>query len=283
MKIECAFLDSGTGGIPYMLYLKKHHPKITCTYLADCKNFPYGEKTQEQIVECSSSAIKTIIQKWNVSTVIIACNTISVSALSKLRSIFPDISIVGTVPAIKLASELSKNKRIGLLATKATVESEYCKNLQKEFAQDCHLFSRADATLVSFIEKNLFTASEEEKLEAVRPAVNYFIENDCDTVILGCTHFIHFATLIEKLANGKFITVDSRDGVINQALKVIEDNRQSKNRSDVKIKNENIFTLALDFLDNTKDCSLYVSATDKNLEHYKNICTHFSIPWAGVI
>src|SRR5574344_424067 len=150
--IDFAFLDSGTGGLPYLKCLKEKSPNSCCIYVGDTKNFPYGEKTKDQIIENSANCIKKIIEKWNPNVIVIACNTISVTALEEFRKRFPTKPFVGTVPAIKPASLISKTRKIGLLATNATVNHPYTKNLQKEFASDCQMISRGDPDLISFIE-----------------------------------------------------------------------------------------------------------------------------------
>ena len=139
MRTECidfAFLDSGTGGIPYMLALKEKQPAARCIYLGDTAHFPYGEKAPEAVTACAAHTIGAIIQKWQPRTIVIACNTISVTSLADLRALFPHTPIVGTVPAIKLAAERTHNKRIGLLATNATVKHPYCAHLVHDFASD---------------------------------------------------------------------------------------------------------------------------------------------------
>ena len=135
--IDFAFLDSGTGGIPYMLALKKLLPRAKCVYLGDTAHFPYGQKSNQEVTACASEVIETIVRTWNPKAVVIACNTISVTSLEPLRKLFPDLPIVGTVPAVKLAAAVTKNKRIGLLATNATVNHPYCKKLADDFAGDC--------------------------------------------------------------------------------------------------------------------------------------------------
>jgi len=269
--IDFAFLDSGTGGIPYMLYLKEKSPSSKCLYLADSKNFPYGEKTTEQITNCSSQAVSLVTERWHPKAIVIACNTISVTALNELREKFPEVPIVGTVPAIKLAAEVTKNKRIGLLATNATVRHPYNKRLAEEFASDCTVFSRGDAELISFIEHDLFTATDEEKKQAVRPAVDFFKQNGCDTIILGCTHFVHLAEVIQHEAGDGVRVVDSREGVARQALKV-ESRAEEKD----------------DHSDNTagiQDCTLFVTGftQKKDAEEYSALCKNLSIPFGGLL
>ncbi|MCR4580210.1 MAG: glutamate racemase, partial [Treponema sp.] len=197
--VDFAFIDSGIGGIPYMTSLLQRKPSASCVYVADTANFPYGEKTHEEVTSCVTSLVKKISEGFSPSVIVIACNTMSVNALDSLRKSFSEVKFVGTVPAIKLASSISKKRRIGLLATKATCENPYNLELQKKFAADCLLVNRPDPELVSYIEHNAFTASRTECLEAVRPAVDFFRDQKCDVMILGCTHFLNFTDIFEEV------------------------------------------------------------------------------------
>ena len=267
--VDFAFLDSGTGGIPYMTALKAKQPDACCIYLGDTIHFPYGEKTTEEITECASGAIRLIVKKWNPKTIIIACNTISVTALTQLRKLFPEIPIVGTVPAIKLAAKISKNRKIGFLATNASVNSPYSQKLIDDFASDCKVVRRGDPELIRFVEKDFFTATEEEKLNAVKPALDFFKKEDCDTIILGCTHFTHIADVMQKAAGNNVNIIDSRDGVANQALRVEE----LKNQETCSAEGE-------DF----EDMAFFVTkATPEEEKEYKALCKTLNIPWGGVI
>lgn len=270
--IDFAFLDSGTGGIPYMLLLKEKSPESRCVYLGDTVHFPYGEKSFEEIVRCSSEAIDTIVKNWNPRAVIIACNTISVTALDELRKLHPDLPIIGTVPAIKLAAKVSLNKKIGFLATNASVNHKYSEKLIEDFASDCTVFKRGDPELIDFIEHRLFTASKEEKIEAVMPAVEYFNSNGCDTIILGCTHFTHMAREIEEAFASKswkkVFVVDSRDGVSNHALDVIKTAPEKEGRNNLP-----------------EDMTFFVTNLkgDADRTEYETLCKRFNIPFGGCI
>ncbi len=272
-RIDFAFLDSGTGGIPYMLELKKKSPESKCVYLGDTVHFPYGEKTFEEIVECSSSVISTIIKKWNPRSIIIACNTISVTALDTLRKIYKDLPIVGTVPAIKLAAKVSVNRKIGFLATNASVNHKYSDKLIEDYASDCEVYKRGDPDLISFIEHKFFVASQEEKIAAVKPAVDYFCSLGCDTIILGCTHFTHMAKEIEDYfsskMNCKVFVVDSRDGVANHALEILPAIKDCKESSGELPEDMSFFVTSLN--------------GEEDRREYETLCRNFSIPFGGVI
>ena len=193
IRIDFAFLDSGTGGLPYLLHLKEKSPHSNCVYVADTKNFPYGEKDTPRIIEAACSAAELTVKRFKPAAFVIGCNTISVTALEELRRRFFPVPFVGTVPAIKRAASLTKNGKIGLLATRRTIEELYTAELAERYAANCTLISRADPDLIDFVEHGFFTASDAEKEQAVRPALDFFLKHDADTVVLGCTHFLHIA------------------------------------------------------------------------------------------
>ena len=219
---DFVFIDSGVGGIPYMTTLLQRKPDADCVYVADTENFPYGEKSHEQVVNCVLELVEKIRWQFSPKVIVVACNTMSVNALDALRETFPNVKFVGTVPAIKLAASLSKKRRIGLLATKATCENPYNIELRNKFASDCTVVNRADPELISFIEHNAFTASREECLKAVKPAVDFFRGQGCDAIILGCTHFLNFTDVFDKACKPDIKVVDSVDGVVRHALEVVE-------------------------------------------------------------
>lgn len=218
--VNFAFLDSGIGGLPYLTYLKEKKPSARCIYIGDTKHFPYGEKPKSSIIENSCSCVEKIIARWNPHTIVVACNTISVTALEEMRRRFPNTPFVGTVPAVKPAGLLSQKRCIGLLATTATVHHPYTKDLCSRFAPDCRIVPRADSELISFIEHRFFSAPEEERIAAVRPAVDFFRENGCDVIVLACTHFLNMADYIRSYAGKDIAVVDSREGVARHALAV---------------------------------------------------------------
>lgn len=262
MAVNFAFLDSGTGGLPYLLHLKQKFPKANCVYLADTKNFPYGQKTSEQIIDCAKKICNLIIKKYNPHAIIIACNTISVTALNSLRKTFPMVHFIGTVPAIKPAALLSKTKKIGLLATNATVNNPYTLKLEKDFASDCEIITRGDPELISFIEHKFFQASEEERFLAVKPAVDFFKNNNCDVIVLACTHFLNMVDYIKKYAGVSIQVVDSREGVVNRALAL-----ESINIEDTQIGKT----------------SLYVTSVleDNDIKTYVDFCKNLNITFGG--
>ncbi|SFI60113.1 glutamate racemase [Treponema bryantii] len=261
---DFVFIDSGVGGIPYMMKLLEKKPDASCVYVADTANFPYGEKTHEQVVKCVTDLVGKIISKFAPKVIVLACNTMSVNALDTLRTDFPSVNFVGTVPAIKLAASLSKKRRIGLLATKATCENPYNIELKNKFASDCVLVTRGDGQLVSYIEHNAFTASRAECLNAIKPAIDFFRQQDCDAVILGCTHFLNFTDVFNEACAPDIKVVDSVDGVVRHALEILQ---PSESTQEVSFP------------------TLYITgnADSDEKKQYDTLCNKFNIKFSGII
>lgn len=278
-RIDFAFLDSGTGGIPYLLHLQKKSHESKCVYLADSANFPYGIKSREEIISCATDACKKILQHFSPRAIVIACNTISVTALSALRQKFSNVPIVGTVPAIKLAATVTRNKKIGLLATSATVQNDYIENLERDFASDCEIVCRGDDDLVSFIEHKFFDATEKEKCDAVSPAIEFFCSKNCDTVILGCTHFLHLAEIFQKVAGENIKIVDSREGVANQALRVINNEQCGMSNAELAMNGEQLSII------NSQLSTVYVSGFTKDSDEseYNLLCERLGLKFGGIL
>lgn len=279
MSVDFVFLDSGTGGIPYLLHLISKAPTVSCIYVGDTANFPYGEKSHEEIVCAVVNVVKKIILSFDPKIIVVACNTMSVNALDVLREVFPEVKFVGTVPAVKLAASLSKKRIIGLLATNSTVNHPYNLDLKNQFASDCKLILRGDSELISFIEHKSFTANQEEILEAIKPAVDFFRSNDCDTIILGCTHFLNLANEFKKICEPDIMVVDSRDGVTKRALSLLN---QKLQRGQTPM--ETFSNLTKKSKKNQKPTLYVTSFSDKkDKKEYDVICNRYNLNYGGIL
>lgn len=267
--VDFAFLDSGIGGLPYMFYLKEKSPESTCVYIADTKNFPYGEKSQNEIVECALFCVQKIIDNFNPKVIVIACNTMSVNVLDVLRKTYPNQLFVGTVPAIKLAAETTKNRCFGLLATNSTVNHPYNKKLKEDFAANCKIISRGDPELISFIEHKAYSATENEIEAACKPAVDFFREQGCDVIILGCTHFLNISTQIQKVAGKSIKVIDSKSGVIKRALEMCKKLESNKKIESSEKKSDLLFVTG--------------GFTDEDRNKYEQLCLHHHLEFGGIL
>ncbi|WP_319476862.1 glutamate racemase [Marispirochaeta aestuarii] len=217
-----AVLDSGVGGLPYLHWIFRARPAGAYIYLADTAGFPYGSKGENEIIEIVTRMIGCLNESFDPDIFLVACNTASVVALGALRERFSK-PFVGVVPAVKPAAQQSRLRRIGLIATSETVVSSYTENLISTFAADCRVLRFAGQDLVDFVENDLTRADEKARLEAVRPACDFFREERVDTVVLGCTHYLHLQKEFRTLLGPDIRVVDSVEGVGRQVLRRLED------------------------------------------------------------
>jgi glutamate racemase len=131
-----------------------------------------------------------MVERFHPRLGVIACNTASTIALEQVRSAL-DLPVVGTVPAIKPAAEMSRTRVIGVLGTEATVRQPYVDDLAGKFASDCTIIRYGSPELVELAEAKL--AGEEINIDAVRAATQPMFDasdgDRIDTVVLACTHF----------------------------------------------------------------------------------------------
>jgi glutamate racemase len=184
------FFDSGVGGLSVLGPTRALLPKAPIVYVADSAGFPYGKRSEADLASRVPALLGRLVERFHPRLVVIACNTASTIALDHARAAL-DVPIVGTVPAIKPAAEISKSRVIGVLGTEATVRQPYVDDLAAKFAADCSIVRHGSPELVELAEAKL--GGEEVSVEAVRAAaLPMFHAPDgerIDTVVLACTHF----------------------------------------------------------------------------------------------
>jgi glutamate racemase len=203
------FFDSGVGGLSVLGPTRALLPTAPIVYVADSAGFPYGKKSDAELASRVPALLGRLVERFRTRLAIIACNTASTIALDHARSAL-DVPIVGTVPAIKPAAEMSKSRVIGVLGTEATVRQPYVDDLAAKFAPDCTIFRHGSPELVELAEAKL--AGEEVTVDAVRAAAEPMFGQPggdrIDTVVLACTHF----PLLEDELRMAFPGVDYVDG-----------------------------------------------------------------------
>jgi glutamate racemase len=184
------FFDSGVGGLSVLEPTRKLLPNAPIVYVADNAGYPYGKRSEKEIASRVPALLGRMVERFRPRLAVIACNTASTIALDHVRSAL-DLPVVGTVPAIKPAAEMSKTRVIGVLGTEATVRQPYVDNLAAEFASDCTIIRHGAPELVDLAEAKL--AGEEITVDAVRSAAQPMFDapsgERIDVGVLACTHF----------------------------------------------------------------------------------------------
>ena len=146
--------DSGVGGLSVYNEIRQLLPNLHYIYAFDNVAFPYGEKSEEFIVERVVEIVTAVQQRYPLALAVIACNTASTVSLPALREKFA-FPVVGVVPAIKPAARLTANGIVGLLATRGTVKRPYTRELIDRFANECRIEMLGSAELVELAEAKL--------------------------------------------------------------------------------------------------------------------------------
>jgi glutamate racemase len=203
------FFDSGVGGLSVLGPTRALLPHAPIVYAADSAAFPYGRRSEAEIAARVPALLGRLVERFRPRLAVIACNTASTIALDYVRAAL-DIPVVGTVPAIKPAAQLSKSRVIGVLGTEATVRQPYVDDLAARFAADCTVIRHGSPELVDLAEAKLAgdTVPIEAIHDAIVPMINQPDGEKMDVMVLACTHF---PLLAEEIATA-FPTIVQVDG-----------------------------------------------------------------------
>ncbi|MCK7549358.1 glutamate racemase [Marinobacter koreensis] len=202
--------DSGVGGLSVADCIHRELPAARLVYLADTAGFPYGSQPEAVVIERCTSLILKALAETPCDVVVVACNTASTVVLPRLRELVR-VPVVGVVPAIKPASKLTVNGRVGVLATPATIRRLYLARLIDSFAPHCQVELLGHPGLVRWAEDLVRgqPVPRDELAEAIEP----LLLTGVDTVVLGCTHYPLLRSDLEAVMPGVRYWVDSGDAI----------------------------------------------------------------------
>lgn len=277
---KIAVFDSGIGGIPYLQWIRDTHPSGNFVYMADRKNFPYGEKDDHRLRELIVGAVGRFIEKTSPDLMVIACNTASVVALAELRRRF-EIPFVGVVPAIKPAAALSRRQSIGVLATRRTVEDPYTAGLIRRFASDCRVSLYPGVEIVDLVENSLSDASEEDRKKVLRPAVDFFLEREVDTLVVACTHFVFVQEELAEMMGDGTRVIDSREGVGRQVLRLLGISGRDLGQNSRLGPGRDRRAAAAPQAERGR--AVFYISSEEERNHYRRLAEDFGMEWGGVL
>ena len=214
--------DSGLGGLTVVKELIRLLPREHIVYYGDTARVPYGTKSREAIIRFSHENMRVLLKR-NVKMVVVACNTSSSYALGILRKHF-HLPIVGVIdPGARKAAEVTRNKKIGVIATPATVNSRsYARAIARRdraikiSSQACPLF--VPLVEEGWLRKPVTTAVAREYLGPLR-------RSGIDTLVLGCTHYPLLKSVLKDVMGAKVALVDSAHEVAAEVKRVLHERR----------------------------------------------------------
>lgn len=189
--------DSGVGGLSILSASINRLPNESYLYLADSAYAPYGDKSDRVIRDRVTQVVSFLIDR-GAKAIVIACNTATAAAVHECREIF-DLPIIGVEPGLKPAIKTSQSKRVGVLATQYTVESEKFQRLVSQLKEQADTITALGCPgLVELIENP--TTTNHELRALLSSYIDQFEAADIDTLALGCTHY----GFVEEQINGFF-------------------------------------------------------------------------------
>ncbi|EFL90008.1 glutamate racemase [Ahrensia sp. R2A130] len=219
--------DSGLGGLSVLREARILMPGHRFVYVADDAAFPYGDWEAEALVERMMEVFEDLVTRFEPSMIIVACNTASTIILPHLRSRF-DFPVVGTVPAIKLAAELTASGHISVLATPGTVQRDYTRSLISEFASTVNVRLVGAEKMAGLAEHFMLTG--ETDTEAVKSEIeDCFVDQygaRTDVVVLACTHYPFLTNVYRRLAPWPVDWLNPAEAIARHAKSLLPDGDQ---------------------------------------------------------
>jgi glutamate racemase len=233
--LRVGVFDSGIGGLTVVKAITEVLKGAEIFYIADTQFAPYGEKSKEQILKHSFDIANYLIKTHNIDALVVACNTATSAAIKELREHFPKLIVVGTEPGIKPAIQLSKNGKIGILATPATLKGEKYQMLVDVLSTSSShitLYEQACPGLVQQIENGKI--EDEKTYLLLENWLKPMKENKVDTLVLGCTHYPLVEETIKKIMGQNINLIETGYAIANR-LKDLSKNCGHFNDGELKV------------------------------------------------
>lgn len=196
LDMPIGVFDSGVGGLTVVREIMRQIPNERIVYFGDTARVPYGSKSKETVTRYSRQIVR-FLQTMHVKAIVVACNTASAYALDELEKEI-DIPIIGVVkPGAKVAADATRNGRIGVIATAATIGSGVYTTYIRQIKSDVDVIGKACPLFVPLVEEGLWQDPVTDEI-AMR-YLSELIDIDIDTLILGCTHYPLIRSTVGKI------------------------------------------------------------------------------------
>ena len=226
--------DSGIGGLSVLQALLHELPAEHFVYLADNAHAPYGEKPDSAILQRSHAITDTLLTGHGIKALVVACNTATAVAIDDLRRRHPLLPIVGVEPALKPAPALSHTGRVGVMATRGTVESARFARLLRSLQDQADFVVRACDGLALAIENTTRADTPGQRARALAEVDTLLLTHTAamgsfgsapgaiDTVVLGCTHYVFAQDRLAHLLGTQVALVATSQAVARQTRRLLE-------------------------------------------------------------
>lgn len=228
--------DSGVGGLTCVSELQKILPHEDIIYLGDTARIPYGTKSKETVFEYARQDV-AFFREHNVKMIIVACGT--VSAVMMTYPIFNEGELASGVlyPAVWAACSATKNKKIGVIATSASIKSGGYGKAIREIIPDAKLIGKECPMFVPLVENGYTDRDNEVSKIIARDYLQIMIDEDVDTLIMGCTHYPLLKDVIGDILGDKVTLISPGAEAAKYALRTLsEKDMLTSNRGSGKLE-----------------------------------------------
>lgn len=210
--------DSGVGGLTVYRELKRRLPEERFLYLGDTARVPYGTKSAETIVKYSLQNGQ-FLSSLGVKLLVVACNTASSYAMEAMVETF-NVPVVGVIPSgVRKALELSRSRRIGVIATESTVASESYQDMIRQLEPASEIWAKACPLFVPLVEDGWL--DHPVTAEVSRIYLEELKGRAIDTLILGCTHYPMLKKVISSVVGPGVSLVDSAEALAGEIRQIL--------------------------------------------------------------
>ena len=211
--------DSGVGGLTVFSQEQKILPDEEIVYFGDTARVPYGTKSKETITKFSVENVE-FLMTHNVKLVLVACNTASSLSLDFLKRCFK-VPIIGVIePGAKGAVSSTRNNRIGVIGTSATISSGAYEKAIKKISPNKKVYTRSCPLFVPLVEEGWIDKGVSREIAEIY--LKPLKAKKIDTLILGCTHYPILKDVIKKAIGVSVLLVDSAKEVAKEARAILD-------------------------------------------------------------
>lgn len=198
--------DSGIGGLTVVKHLLSVLPNEHIVYFGDTARVPYGSKSNSTVIEYSIQNTNFLLQK-NVKLVVVACNTASSIALEDLKNRYA-VPVIGVIqPGSEMAVSMTKNNRIGVIGTRATINNKSYSKAISKIKNDIMVFEKACPLFVPLAEEGW--THHKATYEIAEEYLKELRDKEVDTLVLGCTHYPILIEVIQEVIGKNIKLIDS--------------------------------------------------------------------------
>ncbi|WP_035618167.1 glutamate racemase [Lacticigenium naphthae] len=218
-NLPIGIIDSGVGGLTVLKEAIKQLPQESFYYLGDNARCPYGNRDKNEVIKYTVEMADYLMNK-GIKLLIVACNTATAAALDILKKKLP-IPVIGVIkPGSLAAIEKTKNKNIGVIGTKGTIDSGLYPFMLKAERDDLNISNLSCPEFVTLVENNEYKTDKAKKI--VTKVLAPLESKNIDTLILGCTHYPLLKPFIQVALGSHVKLVDSGKETISDVKKVLD-------------------------------------------------------------